>query len=178
MKEITFEDGIVRLGGDDLPGELLSLRVSGKVRFDEQKVDKQSGKKKTPQGWEDSDIAISVILLTDEESDCYEKLEILSGYFRKADPKANPEIYTVANRHATARNIRQVIFSSLDSSETNQSDTITANLAFVEHNPPIIRTERSAAKTPTPAELKAKAEQGNTPAAAPEEDAIITGDLS
>ena len=32
-----------------LPGLLSDLRVSGQVRFDEQQVDKSSGKKKTPQ---------------------------------------------------------------------------------------------------------------------------------
>ena len=45
MKMITFEDGVVKLGDEEVPGILRSLRVSGKVRFDEQKVDGSSGKK-------------------------------------------------------------------------------------------------------------------------------------
>ena len=53
VKLLSFEDGIVRIGGEELPGLLSDLRVSGKVRFDEQSVDKASGKKKTPQGWEE-----------------------------------------------------------------------------------------------------------------------------
>ena len=48
MKLLTFEDGIVRISGEELPGLLSDLRVSGQVRFDEQQVDKTSGKKKTP----------------------------------------------------------------------------------------------------------------------------------
>ena len=182
MKEIIFEDGLIILGGEELPGLLVSLRISGKVLFDEQKVDGSSGKNKTPQGWDDCDIVATVSLLTDEETDCYEKLEVLNGYFRNPDSKANPQIYDISNRHARSRNIRQVIFSTLDSSESNQDDTIVANLAFREHNPPIIRTERAAAKTPTPRELAEKAEQqegkiGGT-VAAPEEDETITGDLA
>ena len=66
MKLLTFEDGIVRIDGEELPGILSDLRVSGKVRFDEQSVDKASGKKKTPQGWEDADISLTLYLLTDE----------------------------------------------------------------------------------------------------------------
>ena len=110
-KLITFEDGVVTLAGEEVPGILRSLRVDGKVRFDEQKVDGSSGKKKTPQGFEDSDITISLYLVTDEDSSCYDKLETLSGMFRKVDDKANPQIYTVANRHLLARGVRQVVFS-------------------------------------------------------------------
>ena len=43
MKLLTFEDGIVRIDGEELPGILSDLRVSGQVRFDEQSVDKASG---------------------------------------------------------------------------------------------------------------------------------------
>ena len=60
VKLLTFDDGIVRVDGEDLPGILDDLKVSGKVRFDEQKVDKASGKKKTPQGWEDTDVSITL----------------------------------------------------------------------------------------------------------------------
>ena len=50
VKLLTFEDGIVRVNGEELPGILDTLKVNGKVRFDEQKVDKSSGKKKTGTG--------------------------------------------------------------------------------------------------------------------------------
>ena len=32
---ITFEDGVITLGGDEIPGILQSLSVDGKVRFDD-----------------------------------------------------------------------------------------------------------------------------------------------
>lgn len=169
---ITFEDGVLTLGGEEVPGILHSLRVDGKVRFDEQKVDGSSGKKKTPQGFEDSDIMVSLYLVTDEDSSCYDKLETLSGMFRKVDDKANPQIYTVANRHLLARGIRQVCFSKLQTAENDATDEITATLGFAEHNPPIVKTEKAQAKSPTSKELAeqaaAKAQQ-----AEPAEDKLI-----
>lgn len=115
MKLLTFEDGIVRIDGEELPGILSDLRVSGQVRFDEQSVDKASGKKKTPQGWEDADISLTLYLLTDEAGTCYDKLAVLEGFFKKTDGKANPSIFTVANSHLLARGVRRVVFSRLDS---------------------------------------------------------------
>lgn len=181
MEEIVFEDGIISLGGEELPGILRSLSVDGKVRFDEQKVDGASGKKKTPQGYEDCDISVSVYLCTDEDSSCYDKLEVLSGMFRKTDDKANPQIYEVSNRHLFLRGIRQVVFSRLSTAENDKSDEITATLGFVEHNPPIVKTEKAQAKTPTAKELAQKAVEKVAGAAAktgenaekPKEDSLI-----
>ena len=170
---ITFEDGVVTLAGEEVPGILHSLRVDGKVRFDEQKVDGSSGKKKTPQGFEDSDIMISLYLVTDEDSSCYDKLETLSGMFRKVDDKANPQIYTVANRHLLARGVRQVVFSKFCSSENDRTDEIMVTLGFVEHNPPVVKTEKAQAKTPTSKELAEQAAEKAKQAAEPKEDELI-----
>lgn len=171
---ITFEDGVVTLGGEAVPGILRSLSVEGRVRFDEQKVDGSSGSKKTPQGFEDCDISVSLHLVTDEDSSCYDKLESLSGMFRKVDDKANPQIYTVANRHLLARGVRQVVFSHLSTSEDDQSDEILAALGFVEHNPPVVKMEKEQAKTPTTRELAEQAkEKAAAAAAVPQEDSLI-----
>lgn len=180
-KLITFEDGVITLAGDEVPGILQSLSVDGKVRFDEQKVDGASGKKKTPQGYEDCEIAVSLYLVTDNDTSCYEKLETLSGMFRKTDDKANPQIYDVANRHLLARGVRQVVFSKLQTVENDQTDEIMANLGFVEHNPPIVKTEKALAKSPTPKEMAQKAVEkaagssggAGSSSAKPEEDSLI-----
>ena len=140
MEFLTFEHGEVRLDNELVPGILQNLRVSGKVRFDEQKVDGGSGKKKTPQGWEDCDITFSLILTNDEDSSCYDKLQTLAGMFNAPDDKANPKVMAVTNRHLLARGVRQVVFSRFDSTETDRTDEITVSLGFAEHNPPIVRT--------------------------------------
>ena len=174
MKLITFEDGVMQLDGELLPGILHTLAVDGKVRFDEQKVDGASGKKKTPQGFEDCEIMVSLFLVTDSLSSCYDKLEKLSEMFRKVDDKANPQIYAVANRHLLARGVRQVVFSKLQTAEADKTDEITATLGFLEHNPPIVRTEKAQAQTPTSKELaEAAAEKGSRNQPGPEEDSLI-----
>ena len=159
MKLLTFEDGIVRLDGEEIPGILADVRVSCAVRFDKQSVDKASGKKKTPQGWEDSDVTLSLYLTTDDSGTCYDKLDSLNALFKKTDAKANPTIFAVANRHLLARGIRQVVFSKLDSAESMKSDDIRATLAFTEHNPPIVKQEKAVAKQPTPGELAKQAKE-------------------
>ena len=178
MKQITFEDGLIRLDGEELPGILTSLRVDGKVRYDEQKVDGTSGKSKTPQGWEDHTIVVGLVLVTEPESDCYDKLDIITPFFKKPDAKANPQIYTVINRHMQTRGIRKVVFDRLESNENAQTDEIRVTLGFTEHNPPIIRTEGNVAKTPTPGELAEQAKEAANKAATPEDETVISGDLS
>jgi hypothetical protein len=152
MRLLTFADGVVRLGGEALPGLLASLTVDGKVDYDEQKVDGHSGKRKTPQGFEDQEVKITMILLTDDDGTCYDKLARLAPFFRKTDDQANPEIYTLVNRHTGARGIRQVVFDKLESAESSKDDVITATLGFTEHRPPIVRKEAAEAKSPTAGE--------------------------
>ena len=116
---------------------------------------------------------ISLYLVTDEDSSCYDKLETLSGMFRKVDDKANPQIYTVANRHLLARGVRQVVFSKFCSSENDRTDEIMVTLGFVEHNPPVVKTEKAQAKTPTSKELAEQAAEKAKQAAEPKEDELI-----
>jgi hypothetical protein len=174
MKLLTFADGVIRLGGEEIPGILASLRIDGKVRYDEQKVDGQSGKSKTPQGWEDQTVSAVLVLVTDDAGDCYDKLAQLAPFFRQPDEKANPQIYALTNRHSQTRGIRKVVFDRFESSESSTSDTIRVTLGFTEHRPPIVRQEAAQAKTPTPGEMAEKAGQGG---AQPTDEPTITGDL-
>lgn len=142
---LTFADGAVRLGSILLPGVLVAQTVQGAVRFDEAEADGMSGTLKTPLGWNDADIVLTLDLLSDEQSDCYEKLTAINQIFKGADNEANPKVYTVTGRHLRARGIGQVVFSGLDSTEDDQSDVIQATLSFVEHVPVIVRQEEQVA---------------------------------
>ena len=174
MEVLTFEHGEVRLDNELVPGILQNLRVSGKVRFDEQKVDGGSGKKKTPQGWEDCEIAVSLILTNDEDSSCYDKLQKLSEMFNAPDDKANPKVMAVTNRHLLARGVRRVVFSRFDTTEADSTDEIMASLGFAEHNPPSVRTEQAQAKSPTPQELaEAAAEKAAGEEPTPEDTLLV-----
>ena len=148
MALLTWEDGVVKIDGQELPGELVDLYVDCRVRFDEQDVDAQSGKKRTPMGWEDADVGIGLSLTTEADGDdCYDKLAVINGIFRSHDAQANPKIFDVDNRHLLARGVNELIFSGLSSSESDDDDTILADLAFVENNPPVVKTETSVAQS-------------------------------
>lgn len=174
MGLLTFEDGIVTLDGTELKGILQRLDVKTAVRFDEAKVDGASGKKKTPAGFEDSEVDVSMILLTDEDGDCYEKLEEIDHIFKGIDKNTNPKIFTVTNRHLLARGIREVVFANLASSESSRSDEINISLQFIEHNPPVIKMEQAKAKQPTAKELAEQASAQNAKTEVSEPDYVFT----
>lgn len=171
---LSFEHGEIRLAGVLLPGVLKSLSVRGQVRFDEAEQDGLSGKAKVPMGWEDSDITITIELLSDENSNCYDKLGEVDANFKGTDNGTNPAIYTVANEHLSARNIYRVVFNGLESQETDEDDVILASLSFVEHIPVITKAEER-----TVAADKAKGETApSTTTKEPEADATIVKDQS
>jgi hypothetical protein len=159
MASLTWEDGAVKIDGQEIPGILDTQSVDGKVRFDEQDVDGASGMKRTPLGWEDTVITLALVLTTDpgeDGRDCYEKLEAINTIFRGHDNKANPKVYDVDNRHLAARGVGRLIFSGLMSDESETDDTVYAVLTFTEHNPPVVKTEMAVAKSAHQAALDAK----------------------
>ncbi len=143
---LTFEHGEVRLGSVMVPGVLKSIRVRGAVVFDEAETDGLSGKTKTPKGWDDSAISITVALVTDTTT-CYHKLAQINTLFRRHDIRANPLVLDVANPHITARGVERVVFCGLMSAESNKDDVIVATLDFTEHRPPIVVAEKSCRNT-------------------------------
>ena len=150
---LTFEHGEVTLAGKLVPGILKSQSIGCSVRFDEAEQDGVSGKVKTPLGWDDSDISLTLDLLTDEESNCYEKLAALNAVFKGHDNGGNPKVYEISNPHIIARGVHQVVFAGLDSEESDGDDIISASLKFTEHEPPIQKVEKQGSapggSTPT-----------------------------
>lgn len=148
MALLTWEDGLVKIDGESLPGELYDLQVNCEVRFDEQKVDGASGQKRTPQGWDDAQVTLTLALITEADGpDCYDHLTAINKIFRGHDGQANPKVYEVANRHLLARGVTTLIFSGLASSETEEDDQMFAILSFVENNPPVVKTEKAVSKS-------------------------------
>lgn len=138
---LSFEDGVVKLGNTTLPGIFVSMTVSAGVKFDRAERDHMSGKTRTPLGWEDADIKLTMDLLSDEASTCYTKLKEIDKLFKGSDTKASPRIYNVTGGHLRARKISRVVFSGLQSDEDDQSDVIRVVLAFSEHMPPVVTRE-------------------------------------
>lgn len=162
---LTFEDGVLSLGGEVIPGVLVNCNILCDVRFDAAESDQLSGKKKTPLGWEDAEIDFDYALLSDEAGDCYEKLTKVNVLFKGYGDSAQPKILTPLNRHIQARGIEQVVFKSLGSRETNKNDTIVVSLHFVEHTPPVVQAEERVVKSD-----QSKTSSGMAPAINPGED--------
>lgn len=164
--KLTFEDGLVVLGKVTLPGIYVQMQINAGVRFDRAQRDHMSGKNKIPLGWEDADIRFTADLLTDDDSDCYDKLTVINKIFKGADKGANPRVYDVTGRHLRARGVNRVVFSGLDSTDSDQDDVIQVTLVFSEHLPAVIKREKQVvaqkkAVGATPPATKA------SPAAAP-----------
>jgi hypothetical protein len=158
MALLTFSDGIVKLNGEAIDGVLRSLTVAGEVKFSDQKRDGLSGTVKVPMGWSDSDISCALELITDNNKSCYDRLSEINAIFR-AREEQKPNIYDVSNRHLSARGIRRVVFSKLDSAESSDDDVITVTLSFTEYEPSVVNAEKgestgaggnSASSGPTP----------------------------
>lgn len=140
--DLSFEQGEVSLNNVLIPGILKSQSIKGSVRFDEAEADGLSGKVKTPLGWEDADISLTMELCCDDNSNCYSKLAAINAIFKGADNGGNPKVYDVVNQHTYARGINQVVFAGLDSSETDEDDVILVTLNFIEHLPLIVQGEK------------------------------------
>jgi hypothetical protein len=142
---LTFDHGTVSLGKEPLPGILLNLSVDGCVSYDQAEEDGLSGKTKTPLGWDDADVSITMELLSDSTTDtCYNKLRIINRVFKGYDRQSNPQVFTVVNAHLAARDVDQVVFEQLVSREDDKMDTIIVALKFKEHTPPIQNVEQRA----------------------------------
>lgn len=153
---LTFEDGIVTLGGEALPGILHDCSVGCEVRFDEAEMDDRSGSTRTPLGWKDGDVSLTLDLPTDDAGTCYRKLRAIDAVFKGYDNGGNPKVYDVVSSHLAARGVRQVVFSGLTSQETDQDDVVQCRLTFREHKPAIVEVEnrasaRSSARSSAPA---------------------------
>ena len=148
--ELKFEDGQITLGGDLLPGILVSLTVGVEIEFSSAKEDGASGKKKVALGWTDADVTVVVDLLTDDDGDCYDKLRALDRTFKGHQTGGRPQVYDVRNRHSLARGMKQIVFSRLESTETDQDDVIRCTLSFQEYIPAITKSEKESATSAAP----------------------------
>lgn len=134
MKIFTDEIGNIKLNGKLVPGVLESLDVLEELVIDEEEVKGRSGKVKQVKGYTDGTMQVKVVLNTDENTTCYEKLQTLQGIFRKTDSQAKPIIYEIVNKHVNTRNIHKVLLNSMKSAEDNSSsDTINVSISFVEY---------------------------------------------
>jgi len=144
--QLTFENGQISLGDSLIPGILTQMKIKNSVIFDNFSIDSISGTKKIPMGFSDSDISVSMDLLTDDDMTCYDRLAEVNRIFKAVDEDANLIIYTILNFHCAARGIQKVYFSGLNSQETDQDNIIAVTLSFIEYIPDVVKKEEFVLK--------------------------------
>jgi hypothetical protein len=175
MRIITNDFGLIKLGNKLVPGIYQSMSVNGSIKVDKVEIEGQSGSSKQPLGYNEPDITLSLKLPTDEESDCYDKVEELAGIFQKTDANAKPYIYNVVNKLTAAWGINEVIFDSLKTKDSNKDNAIIAELHFIEYKPVLVEKESRAnlsGSQSTDEEAFAESNEGNSSNNLPESPAV------
>ncbi|GAB6100442.1 hypothetical protein JCM16358_23210 [Halanaerocella petrolearia] len=141
MKVITNDYGLIKLGDKVIPGVYQNMSVKNSIKIDEVDIKGASGTSKQPQGYNDAKITLTLKLQTDNQTDCYEKVEKLVSIFQNTDSNAKPYIYNVVNRLTSAWGIEEVVFDDLKTKDTNKDNTILAELHFVQYKPVVVEKE-------------------------------------
>lgn len=138
----TDEIGQVKLGDRILPGVYQRMEIRGRLRMDKSRVKGRSGTTRLPEGWEDAQVSLELVLCDGEEGTVADQVRQLVKMFQATDTKtARPFVYTIANWQLAAWGIRQVIFSELRSGDDDQTDLVPVTLTFEEWKPPPRKVE-------------------------------------
>lgn len=139
--EIGDDAGQLLLDGELLPGLFDGVDVEGSLDVDQQQVPGASDTSRQVQGYKPAAIVFKFTLPTDDESSCFEKLELLTSRFKRTGDGAEPMIRRIVSEHTARWGIEQVIFISLRSSDDSKTDTLKAELRFEEWKPSARRKE-------------------------------------
>jgi hypothetical protein len=130
--------GIVSVGSpaSKLPGILESITINGKLLFENAQIEGRSGSVKIVQGWEDSTIAIDLLVLDDTErkKTRFEFLKEITSIFKQVKD-GMPDVYVLQHPALEAWQVRSVLFSDLKSTEKRGRQQIMVSLSFVEYDP-------------------------------------------
>lgn len=144
------EIGQVKLGDRILPGVYQRMEIRGRLRMDRSRVKGRSGTTRLPEGWEDAQVSLELVLCDGEEGTVADQVRQLVGMFQATDKTARPFVYNIAHWQLAAWGIRQVIFSELRSGDDDQTDLVPVTLTFEEWRPPPRKVEarRQVAQAP------------------------------
>ncbi|MFZ5826498.1 MAG: hypothetical protein ACOY94_19570 [Bacillota bacterium] len=146
--EITDEAGHLMLDGDLLPGLFEGLEIEGALDIDDQQVPGASEASRQVQGFKPATVIFKLLLPTDDESTCFEKLAVLTRRFRATDDRAEPFIRRIINEQTTSWGIDQVLFVTMRSVDDGKADSVKAELRFEEWKPATRRKEAAVGSPP------------------------------
>jgi hypothetical protein len=153
---VDSDEGIVKIGSppEVLPGIVESVKISGALLIEDAEVQGRSGKVKVVQGWNDADLLITLSLLDDPGAGKtrWDSLKQIAQVFKKVSGNGKPEVYTLGHPMTGAWGTKQLLFSSLESTEFRNRRKISVSLEFVEYDSPagIIQDRQAAAKKKKP----------------------------
>lgn len=142
-QSVTLEAdiGLVKLGDTVLPGEYQKMNVHRALRMPEASSSGRSGSTKVPQGWEDAEISLELVLCETDERTVRDQVQEIAGLFMWQDEKARPQLYRITHWLTAAWGVHQVVFVDVDGGDDNQSDTVSLTLRFKEFKPPPRKVE-------------------------------------
>jgi hypothetical protein len=135
---LDCEEGIIKIGSppEALPGIVESINISASLLMDNAEMQGRSGKTKIVQGWDDAALLITLSLIDnpDAKKSRWDYLKQVAGVFKKVGDDGKPEAYSLSHPMINAWKTRQVLFSSLESTEYRTRRKVAATLKFVEYD--------------------------------------------
>jgi hypothetical protein len=135
---VDSDDGIVKIGSppEALPGIVESVKISAALLIEGAGMQGRSGKVKVVQGWNDADLLITLSLIDDPGAGKtrWDSLKQIAGVFKKVSGNGKPEVYTLSHPMTGAWGTKQLLFTSLESTEYRNRRKISVSLEFVEYD--------------------------------------------
>ena len=153
------ESGIIKIGSppEELPGIVESIKISDSLLLENAEMQGRSGKVKVVQGWDDVVLQIQLSLIDNPSAGKtrFDYLKQITGIFKKVTANGMPEIYTLSHPMINAWGTKQLVNSSLDTTETRERRKIYVSIEFVEHDSSsgIIQDRQTSSDTANTSEI-------------------------
>jgi len=135
---LDSEDGIIKIGSppEEIPGIIESIEISDALLIENADIQGRSGKVKVVQGWDDVAMQISLSLIDNPNAKKtrWDSLKEIAGIFKKVGDNGKPEVYTVSHPMISAWGTKQLLISSLKSTESRKRRKISVSIEFIEHD--------------------------------------------
>ncbi len=156
-----YEDYVMlksKFGLVKLPGIITEFNITGDLNIKSDENQKTKRKLKVFKGYNDKEISVSLVLVDDDGDGRlygylfgnpkkgmtrYEKLAFLEEVFTdKYKKNGHPLIYRIITKHTKSRNLKTVLFSKMDSTESSNKNKIEVSIAFEEYKAPKVKRRR------------------------------------
>jgi hypothetical protein len=144
--------GIIKIGSppEELPGIFESIKISNSLLKENIEMQGRSGKVKIVHGWDDVAIMITLSLIDNPGAGQtrWDSLNHIAAVFKKVAANEKPEIYTLSHPMINAWGTKQVLFSTLETTEYRKQRKIAVTLVFEEYDsaPGLIQARQSSSE--------------------------------